>query len=83
MITRALSVTYTCDRCGVTATGASELLPVGWTAISVSTPLGTMTYQVGPECLTGLNSRSPLLGWWSAWTGGGGNPAWPPNMTAV
>ena len=83
MITRTLSVTFTCDRCGATLTTESDLLPPGWTNATVSTPLGTKTYQIGPECLEGLNGRSPLLGWWSTWTGGGGNPEWPPSLTAT
>ena len=83
MISRSLTVTFTCDRCGAAVTGESDLLPQGWVNATVSTPLGTRTYQIGPECLEGLNGRSPLLGWWKDWTGGGGNPDWPPSLTAV
>ena len=72
MIKRDLTVTFTCDRCGASVTAESELLPVGWVNIQVSTTKGTVPYQIGPECLKGLNGRSPLLGWWTAWTGGGG-----------
>lgn len=79
MITRDLSVTFTCDRCGATETAESQLLPVGWVNATVSTPLGTKTYQLGPECLEGLNGRSPLLGWWSEWSTGA-NPDWPPAL---
>lgn len=80
MITRDLTVTFTCDRCGVTASAESELLPLGWSTLSVQTTLGTKTYQLGPECLQGLDGRTPLLGWWKVWAGPGGNPSGPPKL---